>query len=249
MKKTTFTIALLFFVQLFVAQKAQTVAYIDMDYILENVPEYVQAQNTLNEKVVEWKQNLSKLERNIEVLKTDLTTEKAILTKDIIEEKEEDILIKQEELIRLESLYFGPNGDLFQLRKQLVEPVQDQVYNAVQDIAKRKNYDFVFDKSSELVMLYFNKKYDISELVLATIVRDKKISDSKDRAALKKEEIQARADSIKKARLEKIEAQKKAIQEKKDAKIKEREEKRKELLERKNATKKNKEVEVKEIKD
>lgn len=210
MKKIVFAlIALLFSTQSSIAQKGQNIAYIDMEYILENVPEYVEAQNNLNTKVATWKVSLTKLERHIEILKTDLANEKAILTKDLIEEREENIEIKQEELSRLESLYFGSNGDLFLLRKQLVKPVQDLVYSSVQDIAKRKKYDFVFDKSSELVMLYSNKKYDISELVLASIVKDRKISTSKKNSAVKKTEIQKKLEAIKKTKLDKIETQKK----------------------------------------
>ncbi len=152
----------------------------DMEYILENVPEYLQAQNTLDAKVAKWRKKLDKQTRHIEVLKSDLANEKAILTKDLIKEKEEEIAIKQVELRRLESLYFGPKGDLFLVRKQLVKPIQDQVYNAVQSIAKRKKYDFVFEKSSDLVMLYSNKKYDISDLILSTIDRTRLANQKKE---------------------------------------------------------------------
>jgi len=167
------------------AQRAQQqrIAYIDMEYILENVPEYLDAQNTLDAKVTKWRGELDKLTRYIEKLKTDLANERAILTQDLIQEKEDEITLKQQELRRLESLYFGPNGDMFLLRKQLVKPVQDQVYNSVQSIASRRKYDFVFDKSSELVMLYSNKKHDISELVLNSIVRDRKIKQKKEQRA------------------------------------------------------------------
>ena len=92
----------------------------------------------------------------------------------MINEREEDIDIKDQELKRLQQAYFGPTGDLFQMRKQFVKPVQDQVYNAIQDIATKKRYDFVLDKSSDLIMLYSNNKYDISELVLNTIVKNRK---------------------------------------------------------------------------
>jgi len=241
MKKTFVLIVLLFIIQNSVAQKGQNLAYIDMEYILENVPEYVTAQNNLNIKIEQWKNDLSKLERHIEVLKTDLANEKAILTKDLIEEREEDITIKKEELARLESLYFGPQGNLFSLRKQLVKPIQDLVYNSVQNIAKRKKYDFVLDKSSELVMLYSNKKYDISELVLASIVKDRKIKTSKSKINAKKTAAQQKLEAIKQARLKKIEDQKKAIKAKREAKIKERDAKRKLLADKKNAAKKKNE--------
>merc|ERR1711916_246944 len=171
MKKIFLFVVLLFTVTNFWSQRNQLIAYIDMEYILENVPEYIQAQNTLDSKIAKWRKNLDEQARNIEVLKTDLANEKAILTKDLIEEKEEEISIKQQELRRLESMYFGPNGDMFLVRKQLVKPIQDQVYNAIQSIAARKKYDFVFEKSIDLIMLYSNKKYDISDLVLSTIDR------------------------------------------------------------------------------
>ncbi|MFT5212877.1 MAG: Skp family chaperone for outer membrane protein [Patiriisocius sp.] len=179
MKKIFLFTVLLLSVSLSWAQRGQIIAYIDMEYILENVPEYLEAQNTLDGKIVKWQQKLDKQARFIEVLKTDLANEKAILTKDLIEEKEEEISLKQRELRRLESLYFGPQGDMFILRKQLVKPIQDQVYNAIQNISARKNYDFVFDKSSELVMLYSNKKYDISDLVLSTIDRTRLVDEKK----------------------------------------------------------------------
>jgi Skp family chaperone for outer membrane proteins len=239
MKNLITFLVLLFSIQISIAQKSQNIAYIDMEYILENVPEYVTAQNNLNTKVETWKSKLKKLERHIEVLKTDLANEKAILTKDLIEEREEDIIIKQEELARLESLYFGPNGDMFLLRKQLIKPVQDLVYNSVQGIAKRKKYDFVFDKSSELVMLYSNKKHDISELVLSSIVKDRRIKTSKKKISAKKTEAQKKLEAIRNAKIKKREEQKKAIKAKREAKLKERADKRKLLLEKKNKTKKN----------
>ncbi len=156
------------------AQKAQRVAYIDMNYILENIPEYVEAQTKLDGKIRKWQLKLDDLSTEIEKLKTDLSNEKPLLTKELITEREEDIAIKQGELKRLQISYFGPTGDLFQLRKQLAKPVQDHVYNAVQEIAKRKRYDFVLDKSSDLIILYSNSKFDISEQVLNSIVKGRK---------------------------------------------------------------------------
>ncbi len=156
------------------AQKAQRVAYIDMNYILENIPEYVDAQAKLDGKIIKWQQKLDDLSDEIEKLKTDLSNEKPLLTKELITEREEDIYIKQNDLKRLQNSYFGPTGDLFQLRKQLAKPVQDHVYNAVQEIAKRKRYDFVLDKSSDLIILYSNSKFDISEQVLNSIVKGRK---------------------------------------------------------------------------
>ncbi|MDX6746396.1 OmpH family outer membrane protein [Polaribacter sp. PL03] len=255
MKKIFLFTVLLFTVSISWSQRNQIIAYIDMEYILENVPEYLEAQNTLDEKVVKWRQKLDKEARFIEVLKTDLANEKAILTKDLIEEKEEEISLKQDELRRLESLYFGPKGDMFLLRKQLVKPIQDQVYNAIQSISARKKYDFVFDKSSELVMLYSNKKYDISDLVLGTIDRtrlvDEKTAKRKERNApreltdtqketlAKKEASVAKSISEKKAKIE-------AAAERRKNLLKKRDEKRDLLRKKKEALKKKKEDAKKE---
>ena len=233
------------------AQKSQRIAYIDMEYILENLPEYIQAQNTLNDKIAKWKRNLDTEARHIEVLKTDLANEKAILTNDLIEEKEEDIALKQEELRRLESLYFGPNGDMFLVRKQLVKPIQDQVYYEVQKIVKAKKYDFVFDKSSELIMLYSNKKYDISEIVLASIDKTRKVTDRKAKQQEKKtvpKEVSDRQKALlaakKKKRdelLAKKEKKKQLIADRRAELLAKKEAKRKQLKEKQEAAKKKKE--------
>ncbi len=241
MRKLLFLLALLTVTTFCYAQKSQRIAFIDMEYILENLPEYLNAQNTLDAKVSKWKKILDKEARYIEVLKTDLANEKAILIKGIIEEKEEEITIKQEELRRLESLYFGPRGDLFQVRKQLVKPIQDQVYNEIQKIVKAKKYDFVFDKSSDLIMLYSNKKYDISEIILSSIDKSRKINerDAKKKAAEKGLSEKQRKQIANK---EAIKAKKRiALNKKKEARKKLIEEKRQLLRDRKEAAKKKRE--------
>lgn len=276
MKNLFLLVVLLFTVSTSWSQRGQIIAYIDMEYILENVPEYIQAQNTLDSKVAKWRKKLDEQARFIEVLKTDLANEKAILTKDLIEEKEEEITIKQEELRRLESLYFGPDGDMFLVRKQLVKPIQDQVYNAIQSIAARKKYDFVFEKSSDLVMLYSNKKYDISDLVLSTIDRTR-LSEEKKQAqeerrkqtanaptkelseeqkeliAKKTADKEAQIEESKNRQIEAVkkkvaaqEAKKKELEEKKKARLKQREEKRELLRKKKEEARKKKEEEQKE---
>ena len=229
------------------AQKTQRIGYIDMDYILLNVPEYLEAQNTLDAKVQKWKSELDKEARAIEVMKSDLNNEKAILTPDLIEEREEDITVKQQALRKLESLYFGPNGDMYNLRKKLIQPVQDQVYNAVQTIASRQKFDFVFDKSSELVMLYSNKKYDISELVVKLIDIDQKKQAKFDKIAERKKllneggisdemkEKLEKKEALKQKKLEEREAKLKQIEELRQKRLQAKEEQRKLLLEKREA--------------
>lgn len=164
-----------------IAQKAQRIGYIDMEYILENVPEYKEAQSKLNSKALTWQQNIEKQQKEIEALKSELNIEKALMTKELILDKEEDIQIKELELKKLQDSYFGVEGDLFLLRQQLVQPVQDLVYNAIQDIAVKRKYDFILDKSTDLIMLYTNKQYDISELVIKSITREKILDAAKEK--------------------------------------------------------------------
>jgi len=174
MIKKIFFIAFLITSSLTLAQKELRIGYIDMEYILDNVPEYQEAQSRLNDKIKGWQKKLDDLEMEIEQMNTSLANEKALLTNEMIKEREEDIDIKRQELRKLQSAYFGPTGDMYQMRKQFVKPVQDQVFDSIQDIAERKRYDFIFDKSSDLIMLYSNSKHDVSELVLNDIVKDRK---------------------------------------------------------------------------
>ena len=156
------------------AQRGQKIGYVDMEYILENIPEYGQAQNQLNDKAVKWKQKLDKIKSEVETMKADLNNERALLTDDLIDERLEDISIREDDFKKLESAYFSSNGDLFSYRKLLVKPIQDKVYNAAQTIGKARGFDIIFDKSSDVIMIYTNKKADISELVLKSILRTEK---------------------------------------------------------------------------
>jgi len=240
-----------------VAQKPQRIGYIDMEYILENVPEYNDAQSRLNVKVATWQQKLDGIKREIEIMKTDLSNEKPLLTQELINEREEDIQIKEEDLRKLQAAYFGPTGDLYFLRKQLVKPVQDQIYNAVQNIAINKKYDIVLDKSSDLIMLYANKRFDVSELVLNSIVRGRKkaqleekknqqeddaikgidvAQDKLDEKAKKREDLQNRLKAQQEAKAKKREELKNAAQEKRKKRLEEIENRRKKLTENKGKT-------------
>ena len=172
-----------------IAQKAQKIGYVDLEYILENIPEYMEAQATINAKAITWQNDIEKQQKEIEALKAELNNEKALLTKALIEEKEEDIQIKELDLKNLQIAHFGTNGDLFFLRQQLVKPVQDIVYNAIQDIATKRKFDFVMDKSSALLMLYTNKEFDISELVLNSVTRSKKEEAVKEKQSKKEDKV------------------------------------------------------------
>ncbi|WP_457610438.1 OmpH family outer membrane protein [Lutibacter sp.] len=212
------------------AQKAQRIGYIDMEYILENIPEYKEAQAKINNKAIVWQQNIEKQQKEIEKLKAELNNEKVLLTNELIVEKEEDIQILEFDLKKLQATYFGVDGDLFFLRQQLVKPIQDLVFNAVQDIATKRRYDFVLDKSSSLIMLYTNKKFDISDLVIKNITRSKKAIAAKEKQ-LKRNKTKTEPKILNEESQKKISdrdlkkaALKKKIEDKRAAQLKKREE-------------------------
>jgi len=150
------------------------IGYIDMEYILQNVPDYTEAKSQLEQKAQKWKQDIEAKKIEIAKLKDALKTEKALLTRELIEEREEEIKFQETELLDFQQKKFGPNGDLITQKAVLVKPIQDQVFTAVQDIAELKKYDYVFDKSSDLTMLFTAKRHDISDQVIRTITRAEK---------------------------------------------------------------------------
>ena len=150
------------------------VGYIDMEYILQNVPNYSEATLQLDQKVQKWKQEVEAKKIEINKIKDALNAEKALLTKELIEERETEIKFLETEMLDYQQKRFGPNGDLMIQKSVLTKPIQDQVFTAVQDIAEAKKYDFVFDKSSDLTMLFAAKRFDISDQVLRVINRSEK---------------------------------------------------------------------------
>jgi len=150
------------------------IGYIDMEYILQNVPSYTEAQNQLEEKAQKWKQEVETKKIEINKLKEALKTEKALLTKGLIEERETEIKYLESEMLDYQQKRFGPNGDLFIQKSLLTKPIQDQVFTAVQDISEAKKYDFIFDKTSDMTMLFAAKRFDISDQVLRVITRSEK---------------------------------------------------------------------------
>jgi len=187
-------------------QKPQTIAYIDMEYILENVPAYQEAEKKLSAKAEQWTNTLDTAEKQIMQLKNSLLHEKILLTEELILEREQEIKIKEFDLKKIEARYFGVEGSLYLMRKQLVQPIQDQVFNAIQTIVKQKKYDFVIDRSSELILLHANPKYDISKLVIKYINKSKKeieIEEVKSKKKATKDALQKRIEALKEKRKQK----------------------------------------------
>jgi Skp family chaperone for outer membrane proteins len=150
------------------------IGYIDMEYILQNVPDYTEAKNQLEQKAQKWKQEVEVKQNEINRLKESLKTERVLLTKELTEEREEEITFQETALLEYQQKRFGPTGDLMVQKAVLAQPIQDQVFTAVQDIAEAKKYDFVFNKTSDLTMLFAAKRYDISDQVIRVITRSSK---------------------------------------------------------------------------
>lgn len=164
------------------------IGYIDMEYILQNVPNYTEANVQLEQKAQKWKQEIESKKIEIDKIKEALKAEKALLTKGLIEEREMEIKFLENEMLDFQQKRFGANGDLMKQKSILVKPIQDQVFTAVQDIAESKRYDFIFDKSSDLTMLFSAKRFDISDQVLRVLNRAEK------REQLTKKQLQAEDD-------------------------------------------------------
>ncbi len=158
------------------AQRGVRIGYVDMEYILENVEEYREASDQLDNKVLQWKSEVEERQRAIDQQKKDLQAERVLLTDELIAEREEEIAILENELLDYQQDRFGPNGDLVLQKQRLIQPIQDQVFNEVQKIGANKSYDFIFDKSADVVMLYSEKRHDISDLVLRSIARTRRVS-------------------------------------------------------------------------
>ncbi len=173
------------------SQRGVRIGYVDMEYILDNVEEYRDATQQLDIKVQKWKQEIELKQSAIEQMKKDLMAEKVLLTDELIAEREEEIQILEKEMLDYQQDRFGPEGDLVMQKQLLIQPIQDQVFNEVQKIGANKRYDFIFDKSADVVMLYSEKRHDVSDLVLREIARTRKVS-----ASNTKQEQQNRLDQF-----------------------------------------------------
>ena len=151
---------IILFVVLFVAiifsANAQRFAYVDTKYILEKLPDYKAAQQKLDEQAALWQKMYTKYQ-----------AEEFLLTADLKKQREEEIVKAEDILKDLQKNRFGYNGDLFKKRQELIQPIQDKVFDAIQKLAQARSYDFIFDKASGgAAMLYTNPQYDVSEEVL-----------------------------------------------------------------------------------
>jgi outer membrane protein len=146
--------------------QAQKFAYVDSKYILSHIPEYQQAQAEVNKLSAQWQKDIENKYETIAKLETSLQAEKILLTDEMKQKREQEIETKRQEAKDMQKAKFGINGELFKKREELVKPIQDQIYEAIQEVASTSALMVVFDKSSGSNMLYTNPKHDISDKVL-----------------------------------------------------------------------------------
>ena len=202
-KSLFFLVFILLFVSEIFSQKQLRVGYINMDYILANLDDYNTANQEYNIKLDLWSKEIESRKLSIKVANEELEIKKPLIPDEIYQNLKDEIDFDEKQLNKYIQKRFGPEGDWLIQEKILIQPIQDEVLAIVQKIAEKNKFDFIFDKSSAIIMLYSEKKYDISELVLKSILRQEKIENLQitfedDRKKALEEKIQSRRDSISK---------------------------------------------------
>lgn len=146
--------------------KAQKMAFVDSEYILKHIPEYSAAQKQLDDLSAQWQKEVDKRYEEIDKLYKSYQAEQVLLTDDMRKKREQDIVDKEKAAKDFQKQKFGFEGELFQKRKDLIKPIQDKVYDAIQKVAEEGTLGMLFDKSGDLTMLYTNPKYDKSDDVV-----------------------------------------------------------------------------------
>ena len=145
---------------------AQKFAFVDSEYILTNIPSYTAAQEELNKISEQWEAEIAEEYEAIEQMYKTYQSERVLLTEEMRQKREEEIINKEREVKELQNKYFGPEGDLFTKRQELVKPIQDAIYKAVKELSAEGSYAVIFDTASGASILYSNPRYDLSDEVL-----------------------------------------------------------------------------------
>ena len=146
--------------------KDQSIAYIDMSYILKNLPQYEQANEQLTMLSKRWQKEIDAAAQEARVMATNYQTEQIFLSETMRAQREKEIVDKEQEVLELKRKYFGQEGELYKKREALIKPIQDEIYNAIQDLANEKRIEIVKDRSADPALIYMSSKLDISDQVL-----------------------------------------------------------------------------------
>ena len=146
--------------------QAQKFAYVDTDYILNKIPDFKQAQDKLDALSADWQKEIENKYADVEQMYRAYQQEQVLLTDEMKTKREEAIIKKETGAKNLQQKYFGPEGDLYAKRQELIRPIQDKIHDAIQQLAANNKYQVIFDSSSDLIMLYKNDNLDKSDKVL-----------------------------------------------------------------------------------
>lgn len=149
--------------------QAQKFALVDMEYILRHIPAYERANEQLNQVSKKWQAEVDVLQTEAQTLYKNYQNEAVFLSEEQKTKKEETIIAKEKEASELKKKYFGPDGELFKKRESLMTPIQDEIYNAVKDIAEQKGYSLILDRASDAGIIFASPKIDISNEVLTKL--------------------------------------------------------------------------------
>ncbi len=153
----------------FFAVNAQRYAVIDSKYILEKIPDYKEAQTRLDQFSTLWQQEIDQKQAALDKMFRDFDAEQVMLTDELKKKRSDELYNKEKELRDLQRKRFGFEGDLFKKRQELIKPIQDKVYNAIQKMATEKQYDFILDKSEGITVIFADPKLDKSEDILRSL--------------------------------------------------------------------------------
>jgi len=171
------------------ASGAQKYACVNTEYILSNVPDYARAQSQIDKLAANWQKEIEAKFEEIDKLYKTFHQEAYLLPDNLKRKREDEIKAKEAEVRELQGRYFGPGGDLDKKRAELMKPIQDRVYNAIERVANEKGYAFILDKSGSATLLFVNAKYDISDQILDMLGYKPSASKNEDNSAGKKKDV------------------------------------------------------------
>ena len=151
------------------SSQAQKYAIIDTKYILDKMPEYKDAQKKLDDQAAIWQKEIDEMQSGLDKMYRDFEAEQVMLSEELKKKREDQLFVKEKALRDLQRKRFGFEGDLFKKRQELVKPVQDKVYNAVQKLAVLRSYDFILDKSEGITVIFADPKLDRSDDILKAL--------------------------------------------------------------------------------
>ncbi len=155
-----------FIAGMFINSSAQKFAMVDMEYIMKNIPSFETANEQINQISKKWQSEVEIQLQEVQKMYKNYQTEMVFLSDDMKVKREEEIIAKEKEANELKKKYFGAEGELFKKRQSLMKPIQDEVYTAIQEISKEKDFGMVFDKGSSMNIIFTSPKLDVSDLVL-----------------------------------------------------------------------------------